>query len=151
MKLFLVPFCKSLKSCIVMPGNLDIWQTLYFPKSNAKKYLNFAKCKCKVMDDTLSDFFLPFFLLYSKSLGSSPERDIWSWGESHEEDSSTRSRQARCTNLRGQSPLFQDLTDKRQAGNPTIEEWLNANVCWSDLRKFETKKRERPRWIFVLS
>lgn len=32
-------------------------------------------------------------------------------------------------NVRGQTPLFQDLADKRQAGNPTEGEWLKANVC----------------------
>ena len=75
----------------------------------------------------LFSFFLkPFFpLSILNHLARAQRGTSGREGESHEADSSTRSRQTRCASLRGQSPLFQDLTDKRQAGNPTIEaEWL---------------------------
>lgn len=60
-------------------------------------------------------------------------------GTSGCEEEATRrtAAQTQYTSLRGLNLLFQDLTDKRQAGNPTIEvEQLKPNVCESDLRKF---------------
>lgn len=82
------------------------------------------------------------FLPRSLSAGCRPEGDIWLRGESHEKDNSAQSKKAWCTNLRGQSPLFHDLTDKTQAGNPTIDVELNASLFFTAEEVLDLKKGE---------
>lgn len=44
-------------------------------------------------------------------------------------------RKTRCRKLRGQSPLFQDLADKRLPGNPIIEANMFVSQTLGSFRK----------------